>query len=87
MAASPVADVFEDLLLDAGWLDAEEDKHTVRGFILRDLEFFRVADSFPRLTPPNLPQGIGGLEYDLSLDAVAEFRVTIEAFRSALAQV
>lgn len=87
VAATPVADIFEDLLLDAGWLDAEEEKHGVRGFILRELEFFRVADSFPRVTPPVLPQGIGGLAYDLSLDAAAAFGVPIEEVKAALAEV
>lgn len=87
VAATPVADVFEDLLLDAGWLDAEAEKHGVRGFILRELEFFRVGDSFPRVTPPGLPQGIGGLAYDLSLDAAAAFGVPIEEVRAALAEV
>lgn len=86
VTATPVADVFEDLLLDAGWLDAEEEKHSVRGFILRKLEFFRVTNGFPRLTPSCLPLGIGGLAYDLSLDAAAQYGVTIDEVRAALSE-
>jgi Putative PD-(D/E)XK family member, (DUF4420) len=71
-------------LLDAGWLETEEDKHHTRGFLVREFEFFKVVKGFPRLTPPVLPQGIGGLAYDLSLDAAAPYGVTADAIREAL---
>ena len=76
------AEIFEDALLEACWLDAEEEKHQSRGFLVREVEMFRVEGDFPRLTPPLLPQGIGGVVYNLSLDAVAAFvvpRKTVEA--------
>jgi hypothetical protein len=67
-----------------GWLDAEEEKHWARGFILRELEFFRVVEGFPRLTPNVLPSGIGGVAYDLSLDAAMPFAVPVESVRDVL---
>ena len=84
VAGGSAAELFEDGLLDAGWLEAEEEKHRTRGFFMRELEFFKVAEGFPRLTPPVLPQGIGGLAYDLSLDAAMPYAVKAEAVREAL---
>ena len=84
VAGGSAAELFEDGLLDAGWLEAEEDKHHTRGFFVREFEFFKVVEGFPRLTPPVLPQGIGGLAYDLSLDAAAPYVVTADAIREAL---
>lgn len=84
VAGSSAVELFEDGLLDAGWLEAEEEKHRTRGFFVRELEFFKVAEGFPRLTPPVLPQGIGGLAYDLSLDAALPYAVEADALRKAL---
>ncbi len=80
------SEFFEDALLEAYWLDAEEEKHRIRGFMVREVEMFRVEGDFPRLTPPNLPQGIGGVVYDLSLDAVAGYAVLREAVEDILKQ-
>ena len=84
VAGSSAAELFEDGLLDAGWLEAEEEKHRTRGFFVRELGFFRVTEGFPKLTPPVLPQGVGGLAYDLSLDAAMPYEVTADAVREAL---
>lgn len=78
------AELLEDALADAGWLDAEAEKHRTRGFAQRELDVFRVADCFPRLTPPGLPSGIGGVAYDLSLDAARPFACTLEDLRASL---
>lgn len=83
-AATPAAEVLEDALADAGWLDAEMEKHQVRGFVHRELDVFRVVDACPRLTPTVLPAGIGGVAYDLSLDAARPFACKLEDLRAAL---
>ena len=81
------ADAFEDALLEACWLDAEEEKHRVRGFAVREMRIFRVEGDFPRLTPPGLPQGIGGVVYDLSLDAAAGFEIPRNVVEDILKQI
>ena len=87
VAGSAAEELLEDALIEVGWLDSEEEKHRIRGFILRELEFFRVADGFPRLTPLVLPPGIGGLAYDLSLDAAMPFAIPAEVVHKALEQL
>lgn len=84
LAGTSAAELLEDSLADAGWLDAEAEKHAVRGFTLRTLEAFRVADGFPRLTPTVLPAGVGGVAYDLGLDAAAPFACSLAEVSTAL---
>ncbi len=82
--ATSAAELIEDALADVGWLEAEAEKHQTRGFIQRELDAFRVAGAFPRLTPLLLPLGIGGVAYDLSLDAARPFTVPIAEVQHAL---
>ena len=86
-AASATAELLEDALVDAGWVEAEAEKHQTRGFILREMDAFKVAGGFPRLTPVALPAGIGGVSYDLSLDAARPFSVSQTEMRQALTGV
>lgn len=79
-------ELFEDALVAACWLDAEEEKHRSRGFVLREVEMFLVAGEFSRLTPEDLPKGIGGVVYDLSLDAVSRHLVLRESVEEILKQ-
>lgn len=83
-SATAAAELLEDALADAGWLDADAEKHQTRGFVRRELDVFHVAGAFPRLNPPGLPAGIGGIAYDLSLDAARPFTCTVEDLRAAL---
>jgi hypothetical protein len=85
-AATAAAELLEDALADAGWLEAETEKHQTRGFIQRELDVFRVTASFPRLTPLVLPMGIGGVAYDLSLDAARPFALPVTEMQEALTQ-
>lgn len=85
LAGTLASEPFEDALADAGWREAEERRHELRGFVVREAEFFRVADGFPRITPPMLPLGIGGLIYDLSLDAARDHVTGVDTIRNALA--
>jgi hypothetical protein len=83
-AATAAAELLEDALADVGWMEAEAEKHQTRGFIQRELDAFLVVIAFPRLTPLLLPPGVGGVVYDLSLDAAQPFAVPIAEVRQAL---
>jgi hypothetical protein len=79
-------EMLEDALADAHWFDTETEKHQIRGFVRRELDVFRVTDAFPRLSPPGLPAGIGGVTYDLSLDAARPFACSLEDLRDGIKQ-
>lgn len=84
VSGTAVSEIFEDSLLEAGWLEAEADKHQSRGFVQRSFDIYLVEGDFPRLTPPRLQSGIGGVVYDLSLDAAEPFSTDILAAQEAL---
>jgi hypothetical protein len=72
--------LFEDKLLDFGYLDAHSTQYSQR-YILHRLRAFHVTEGFPRV-PPMLPDGLGDLCYTVSLAACAPFEVDIDVLHS-----
>lgn len=70
---------FEDLLMEIGVLNAEEDildeSYHVAGQLM-----FRVSGEFPRLCESDLPNGIRGLSYSISLNEIEEYEVSRDSF-------
>ncbi len=75
---------FDDLLLDAGYLDSHAPRYEGRRRTVRRELTFRVRRGFPRLTERKLPTGVGDVSYALSLAACAPFTVEIAAALTAL---
>ena len=63
----------EDRLHEAGYFDAHDDRYGGTGHILRASHLFHVRDGFPRLTERDLPTGVGGVRYSLSVAACRAF--------------
>lgn len=72
------AEIFEDRLLDAGYLEADALRYANRRFTLRREQTFRVRRGFPRLVETNLPAGVGDVSYALSLSACEPFTTGVE---------
>lgn len=66
---------FEDLLLDAGYLDTHAPRYDGRRRTVRSELTFRVSAGFPRLTERELPAGVGDVSYAVSLAACVPFTV------------
>jgi len=62
-------EAFEDRLLETGYLEADAPRYEGLRRTLRTECVFRVSGSFPRVTERDLPSGVGGVTYDLSLAA------------------
>jgi hypothetical protein len=69
---SEVAELFEDHLLAAGYLDRQE--YGRRFFTVSDPVIYHVTGTFPRITPEQVPAGICRLQYGLELAACVPFR-------------
>jgi hypothetical protein len=69
LLVTPVAPVFEDKLIDTGYLDAHEQLYVGAGYAIREENFFQVGDGFPRIVERDLPPGVGDVRYSV---AVAE---------------
>lgn len=63
----------EEELLAAGWLNANAERYSRKGYTVRESNFFRVAPGFPRLLEADLPDGIGDVSYLLSIIACRPF--------------
>jgi hypothetical protein len=68
----------EDRLLEFGFLDLHAPRYAGTGYTVRESRFFHVTDGFPRLVEADMPDGIGGLRYQLAIAACTDFEVKEE---------
>lgn len=85
IAASGAAELFEDRLLAAGYLDAHAPRYDGRGWCIRETRDFEVRRGFPRLIEHDLPAGVGSVRYSLALAACEPFAIPVSTLRAALA--
>lgn len=67
--------VFNDRLLEAGFVEATLGEFDRWGFTPRQFDAFNVADGFPRLLESSLPSGVSEISYTLNLSAATQFHV------------
>lgn len=82
-AIQPELSWFENCLLEAGWWDAHRDQYANDRYALVRRQFFAVSDSFPRMTPPDLPPGVSGVSYLVDLATCRPHRVDETVVRAA----
>jgi hypothetical protein len=75
---------FNERLLDAGYLDFHASRYENRRYTVRREWTFRVTGKFPRIVERELPEGIGEVNYALSLGACEPFAVEKTTFINAL---
>jgi hypothetical protein len=78
--------VFENSLLEYGWIDAYRSRYVQDHFALASRRYYAVLDGFPRLVPGTLPLGISGVSYLLDISSCAPYEVGEETVRDSLAQ-
>jgi hypothetical protein len=64
-------DLFEDLLLQAGYMDLSE--YNGFYFVVSRIRFYDVTDGFPKLQPSDIPEGIVNITMDVMLDKCSQF--------------
>jgi hypothetical protein len=69
--------LFEDRLLEAGYLDVHEGHYRDLGYVRRSSHLYHVSADFPRLTPADLPQGVGRVTYVVAAAACKEYEVPV----------
>ena len=86
LSGDPVTSTrFEDLLILAGYLDEHRDRYEDTGYADRIGQTFYVREGFPRITERALVNGVGDVQYSVSLSACAAFVVDDETFRIKIA--
>lgn len=84
LSGGPVAALFEDRLLDAGYAEMHVPHYVHTGYTVRDVNFFALAEGFPRITEHDLAPGVGGVSYSLTVAACLPFRVADDIALQAL---
>jgi hypothetical protein len=83
---SEALDLLDSGLQEVGYIDIDAHQElyssTLYKFLTRD--FFHVRDDFPRLTRNQIPDGVTGVRYRLSLAACRDFRVEEAAVVASL---
>jgi len=75
---------FEDLLILAGYLDEHRGRYEGTGYADRTMQTFHVREGFPRITEQALVNGVGDVQYSVSLAACAPFIVDDGNFRAEI---
>ena len=79
LLTSPSASqLFESLLIQAGYLPNQRDLYDHDRYTLRRSEFWTVGEGFPRITEAQLPPGVGNCTYTIDVSALAAHSVTAE---------
>jgi hypothetical protein len=78
--------LFENSLLEYGWVDAYRSRYTQDRFALASRRYYAVRDGFPRLVADALPLGISGVSYLLDISACGPYEIDEETVRHSLAQ-
>ncbi|MDZ7640955.1 MAG: PD-(D/E)XK motif protein [Desulfurivibrio sp.] len=73
------ADIFEVLLLKAGFMDLDE--YDGYSFVVSRCRFYKVTDDFPRLFPDNIPEGIANVTMDIVLEKCSKLIIEPEALQ------
>lgn len=71
-------DIFNLKLTDYGFIP-ELESEPYQGFLVDNRKFFRVNETFPKLTPPIIPTEIPRVKYSIDLSACDEFEVDMSA--------
>jgi hypothetical protein len=67
--------VFNDRLIEAGFVEGTPNEFDTWGFTSRHFDVFNVGEDFPRLLESSLPSGVSEVSYILNLSAATPFHV------------
>ena len=68
--------MFEERLAQAGYAEEHRPAYEAKGYSERMVDFFAVGHGFPRILESELPSGVLGITYDISMASCEAFRVT-----------
>jgi len=66
---------FMERMAMAGYQEMQADLYASTGYAVRRVRTFGVRDDFPRLTVDDMPNGVGGVRYQIDVAALAPFEV------------
>lgn len=76
--------VFEEKLMESGYLDAHRSRYEDTKYIIRKTDYYDVKNDFPRIVESNIMNGIGEVRYVIDLASCQTYKVTQEEFNQNL---
>ena len=76
--------VLNDRLETLGYYDDDAHLYTELGYTVREESFLRVSKGFPRITSGDLPTGVSGLTYSVSMASCGPYRTSRQNLREML---
>lgn len=70
------AALFDERLIDVGYLDIHQSKYADTKYAIRHHHFFHVASGFPRITEGDLLQGVGDVNYSIASSSCMPFSLS-----------
>ena len=71
----PAGLLFDDRLIQYGYLDMHAPRYEDRSYAIRSTDHFDVKEPMARIVEADLPAGVGDVSYSLSLSACEDFRM------------
>jgi hypothetical protein len=71
----PARQGFEEGLRNGGYLDFHTPRYTKTGYSIRQTNVFRVSEGFPRIIESDLPNGVGDVQYSITVAECMHFFV------------
>jgi hypothetical protein len=68
-------DELENLLFEVGYLDSQSTRYENIGYIIREHNYFKVGEDFPRIIESDLRNGIGDVRYTISVSECKRFSI------------
>jgi Putative PD-(D/E)XK family member, (DUF4420) len=81
---SAALDLYEDRLLEAGFLQTQAAHYEKIGYYVRRPTLFQVKGEFPRIVGADLKPGVGAVRYSISVAECRHFAVTEDVLKSQL---
>ncbi len=78
-------ELFEDRLLEAGFLQSQASQYEKTGYNIRQSFLYHVRDAFPRIVAADLRPGVGAIRYSILASECRHFAVTMDELKSQLA--
>ncbi len=80
----PAHALFEDKLLNAGYLETQSALYQNAGYMLHGVHLYRVTEGFPRITPHELMPGVERVRYEVGTAACQSYATDLRTFAEYL---
>jgi len=68
-------DELENLLFEVGYLDIHATRYENKGYTIREYNYFKVEESFPKIIESDLRNGVGDVRYTISVAECKRFSI------------